>query len=64
MVSIMPGIETRAPLRTETSSGSAAAPKRLPRARLELAHRGAELVGQPVGQTPTRLVERAGTRRS
>jgi hypothetical protein len=30
MVSIMPGIEARAPERTDSSSGSAALPKRLP----------------------------------
>ena len=30
MVSIMPGIETRAPLRTDTSSGFAGFPKPLP----------------------------------
>ena len=30
MVSIIPGIESRAPLRTETSSGSAGSPRRLP----------------------------------
>jgi hypothetical protein len=30
MVSIMPGIEARAPERTDSSSGSAASPKRLP----------------------------------
>ena len=30
MVSIIPGIDTGAPERTETSSGSAASPKRLP----------------------------------
>ncbi len=33
MVSIMPGIEARAPERTETSSGAAASPKVAPTAR-------------------------------
>ena len=35
-MSIIPGIDTRAPERTETSSGSAASPKRLAGHRLDM----------------------------
>jgi hypothetical protein len=61
----MPGIETRAPLRTETSSGFAAA-EALAGARLEFAHRGRDLVLQARReiQTAGRRGRTPGTARS
>ncbi len=56
MVSIIPGIETRAPLRTETSNGIVGAAEALAGPSLELGHRGADLAGEPIGQTATGFV--------
>ena len=50
MVSIMPGIEARAPERTETSSGLAASPKRGADRLADLGQRRLDLGLQPVGQ--------------
>ena len=49
-MSIIPGIETAAPERTETSNGSVRIAEPLAGALLEARDRDLELVGEPVGQ--------------
>ena len=53
----MPGIETRAPLRTETSSGLAAIAEAFAGTLLEFAHRRATLSAEPVGEAAADAVE-------
>ena len=45
----MPGIESRAPERTETSSGSVGSPSRRPARCLEARDAVGDLLGQPGG---------------
>ena len=56
IVSIIPGIETAAPLRTETSSGAAASPRLPAAALLERRERGVDLLLQPSGQAPPECI--------
>ena len=56
IVSIIPGIETGAPDRTLTSSGSAGSPNRRPTAASTAAIALAQLVVEPVGQPSARYV--------
>ena len=56
-MSIMPGIETRAPERTETSSGLRLSPKRRPTALLDAAEGRAHLLGQVGRILPVVVVE-------
>ena len=50
IVSIIPGMDTAAPERTETSSGSLGSPKRLPDLRSSASTWRSDLVREPVGQ--------------
>ena len=49
-MSIIPGIETAAPERTETSSGSSGSPKRLPALPSSEAMCSCDLVVEPLGE--------------
>ena len=60
----MPGIETRAPLRTETKQRVGRDAEAFAGALLELAHRRAHAGLQTVRETPAGAVERRGTSRS
>ena len=70
----MPGIDSRAPERTETSSGSSSSPRRLAGALLQALERLGDLLGHPVGlglalvhvatQASVVIVKPAGTRSS
>ena len=63
-MSIIPGIETAAPERTETSSGSCGSPKRLPVCSSRRAEVPFDLLGEPVRELPAvRHVGAAGVRR-
>ena len=53
-VSSIPGIETRAPERTETKSGSSGAPSRLPAARSSRPSASSTCSSSPSGGTPSR----------
>ncbi len=53
----MPGIETRAPLRTETSSGSASIAEALSGTRFQLVHCALDLTVEAVGKAFALLVE-------
>ena len=50
MVSIMPGIEARAPERTDTSSGAVASPKVAPTVLADVRQRGLDLLLETVRQ--------------
>ena len=63
-VSIIPGIDTRAPERTETSSGSAASPKLLPVDPLDMGDAVGDLGGERVAEALALvIIERAGRSR-
>ena len=52
MVSIMPGMEARAPERTETSSGAATSPKVAPTALPTMASAASTSLARPSGSLP------------
>ena len=62
-MSIIPGIETAAPERTETSSGSSATPNRLPVRSSSRAHVLVDLLLEPRRQVAARHVRAAGVGR-
>ena len=56
-MSIIPGIETGAPLRTETSSGSRSPPNVFPGTAFELGHSALDVGLEAVGHPPAEPIE-------